>query len=61
MPSQSTNDQISKIVLEVVRQVNPELADLLKALTLSSDAESWKEAGDKLLVLAIKDPAMVDA
>lgn len=61
MSNNSMADQISSLVIEVVRQASPEMADLLKALTLSSDAEAWKEAGDKLLEVAIKTPAVVDA
>lgn len=61
MPNQFMNDQISSLVLEIVRQANPRIADLLKLLTQSSDAEAWKTAGDELLDLAIKTTAIVDA
>lgn len=56
MPNTSLNDQISSLIVSVVRQQDPELADALEALAASSDAEAWKKAGDQLLELAIKAP-----
>ena len=61
MPNISLNDQISSLVLAVVRQQDPDLADMLEALTASSNAEAWKKAGDQLLDWAINTPAVADA
>ncbi|WP_429181302.1 hypothetical protein [Aeromonas salmonicida] len=61
MPNTPLNDQISSLVLAVVRQQDPDIAATLEALTASSDADAWKKAGDQMLDCAIKAPAIVDA
>ncbi|WP_147328126.1 MULTISPECIES: hypothetical protein [unclassified Duganella] len=55
------DDLISKIVVEAIKSHDKPLGDLLDMLSSSSSSsslpEQWKQAGEKLLELAIEVPA----